>query len=292
MHWLPNEILFKIFRLLSLEDLLSLGDTSGRLFRLSEAPLGVKTQKRNPYIWPNNEEPVEVTWRVCARMVVHRAKIRDKFVVLDEKKQDALMYSLKMGMKTLSYVFRSDEGTCTGLLDENNHERRDLSGFFKNVGICQENAIYEKHYPYADLSRVKYPKHSVTDFLQLPHPQCVFFCILESTGWFLYGFSDTKELIPIFGPFSVSQLDTVRVFTFNGMVWVDYNGAVLPFVVDTDYEKAFFVPEKLVHGYPEQHGRGFIQCKGKYKRFLFNENLKRVCDLKDGLNYYEQIVIE
>ncbi|KAG5358343.1 hypothetical protein CJU89_4865 [Yarrowia sp. B02] len=276
MNSLPSEIVHLLLKHCSLESCLALIDTNSHFRELSLTALIDKTQTRCPFVQPEDE-----SWITCARVVASRSRRMSSFVVLSEETQDPLVYSLKIGMKTLNYVLKMDIAACEGLVDTNRH----VVGGKDMKDICRR--ILDENTPTAsvklDMNHVSFPEEGVQNCIHHPHPDFAFFSVLQPKGWFLYCSVDSGTL-PVFGPFVFSDPSSLRVFTYDGIVWVDIDGAVLPFVVsDTDVR---FCRAKMIHGYPEQLGRGFVQGKGVLTRYLCNENGKRICDLKSGKNYF------
>lgn len=311
MDRLPSEIVFLVLQYCSLETCVALSDTNRRFQRLAGSILSAKVRKRCPFILPNeptrqkstvkkapkestkstarktpSTQPPPPPWLTYARVVISRSRKRPSLITLSEQHQDPLVYSLKLGMKTLNYVLKMDVEACEGILDTNNH----VTGG-EDMKRLSEQILAQYHKSGAstpvrpDLSHVTFPEQGVHNFIHHPHPDFTFFSMLEPKGWFLYCAIDKNPLLPIFGPFAFSHPDSFRVFVYDGIVWADFDGAVLPFVVDAETQNVRFHKQKMIHGYPEQHGRAFVQGQGVLSRYLCNENGKRICDLKTGINY-------
>lgn len=324
MNNLPSEIVHLILQYCSLETCVALSDTSPRFQRLAETVWSDKVRKRCPFIVPagvtqrepTQEQPTQIEstqkgetkgaplkptqrestrkdptqsnqWRTCARVVISRTRKQPSLITLSEEQQDPLIYSLKLGMKTLNYILKMDIEACEGLIDTNNHVMGGEDMKQLSEQILAQNPKSGVTTPIRpDLSHVTFPEQGVHNFIHHPHPDFTFFSMLEPKGWFLYCAIDKNPLLPIFGPFAFSHPDSFRVFVYDGIVWADFDGAVLPFVVDAETQKVRFHKQKMIHGYPEQHGRAFVQGKGVLSRYLCNENGKRICDLKTGINYF------
>lgn len=306
MDNLPSEIVFLVLQYCSLETCVALSDTNRRFQRLAETILSVKVRKRCPFMVPTGNEPTwrepslkkspkesalkpppSTQWRTCARVVISRTRKRHSLITLSEQHQDPLIYSLKLGMKTLNYVLKMDIEACEGLLDTNNHVMggEDMKRLSEQI-LAQYHKSSGATTPVRpDLSHITFPEQGVHNFIHHPHPDFTFFSMLGPKGWFLYCAIDKNPLLPIFGPFAFSHPDSFRVFVYDGIVWADFDGAVLPFVVDAETQNVRFHKQKMIHGYPEQHGRAFVQGQGVLSRYLCNENGKRICDLKTGINY-------
>ncbi|AOW00623.1 hypothetical protein LXG23DRAFT_26568 [Yarrowia lipolytica] len=302
MNSLPSEIVHLVVGHCPLEACVALGDTNTRFRGLTDPFLGEKVRKRCPFMLPRTgtptmlqepqKEPTQTekqqkpteSWRLCARLVLARQK--QHLITLSEGHQDPLVYSLKVGMKTLNYVLKTDLDACQGLIDTNNH----VEGEEDMKKLCREILDHHQDSPVTvsrpNLSHVTFPEQGVHNFIHHPHPDFTFFSMLQPKGWFLYCAIDKNPLLPIFGPFAFSHPDSFRVFVYDGVVWVDFDGAVLPFVVDAEDNTVRFCKQKMIHGYPEQQGRAFVQGKGELSRYLCNMNGKRICDLESGVNYF------